>query len=97
MSRLRSVVYELDAFDQSWIVGCSCTGPSSRIRMSASIGRVILTRIIHEGRREAFETETRSGFWQVRAVKTYLPSAEKAEQEKPYRARGSDDGVGFYE
>jgi hypothetical protein len=49
----------------------------------------VLARIIHECRREAFETETRRGFSQVRPTEAYVPSVEKAEREKPQRARGS--------
>ncbi len=47
--------------------------------------------IIHECRREAFETEARRGFSQVRPTQAYRQSVEEAEREKPRRARGSDE------
>ena len=49
-----------------------------------------LTRTIHECRREAFETEARRGFSQVRPTEAYMQSVEEAEREKPRQARGSD-------
>ena len=57
----------------------------------------LLARIIHECRREAFETEARRGFSQVRPTEAYLQSVEEAEREKPRRARGSDDVAGIHE
>jgi hypothetical protein len=57
----------------------------------------LLARIIHEYRREAFETEARRGFSQVRPTEAYLQSVEEAEREKPRRARGSDDVAGIHE
>jgi hypothetical protein len=56
-----------------------------------------LARIIYECRREAFETEARQGFSQVRPTQAYWKSVEKAEREKPCRARGSDAVVGVHE
>ena len=56
-----------------------------------------LARIIHECRREAFETEARRGFSHVRPTQAYLQSVEEAEREQPRRARGSDDGAGIHE
>ena len=56
-----------------------------------------LARTIHECRREAFETEARRGFSQVRPTEAYLQSVEEAEREKPRRARGSDDGADIHE
>ncbi|MBI4001236.1 MAG: hypothetical protein HY348_05580, partial [Nitrospira defluvii] len=53
-------------------------------------GLLDLARIIHECRREAFETEARRGFSHVRPTEAYLQSVEEAEREKPRRARGSD-------
>jgi hypothetical protein len=52
---------------------------------------------MHECRREAFETEARRGFSQVRPTQAYLQSVEEAEREKPRRARGSDDVAGIHE
>ena len=57
----------------------------------------MLTRIIHECRREAFEPEARRGFSQVRPTQAYWQSVEEAEREKPRRARGSDDVAGIHE
>jgi hypothetical protein len=54
-------------------------------------------RIIHECRREAFETEARRGFSQVRPTEAYMQSVEEAEREKPRRTRGSDDVAGIHE
>jgi hypothetical protein len=54
-------------------------------------------RIIHECRHEAFETEARRGFSQVRPTQVYWQSVEEAEREKPRRARGSDDAAGIHE
>ena len=54
-------------------------------------------RIIHECRREAFETEARRGFSQVRPTQAYWQSVEEAERDKPRRARGSDDVAGIHE
>jgi hypothetical protein len=59
--------------------------------------RESLTRIIHESRRKAFETEARRGFSQVRPTEAYWQSVEEAEREKPCRARGSGDAAGIYE
>jgi len=56
-----------------------------------------LARIIHECRREAFETEVRRGFSPVRPTQVYRQSVEEAEREKPRRARGSDAGAGIHE
>jgi hypothetical protein len=56
-----------------------------------------LTRTIHECRREAFETEARRGFSQVRPMQTYLQSVEEAIREKARRARESDDVAGIHE
>ena len=56
-----------------------------------------LTRTIHECRREAFETEARRGFSQVRPTEAYIQSVEEAEREKPRQARGSDDVAGIHE
>jgi len=57
----------------------------------------LLARIIHECRREAFETEARRGISQVRPTQAYWQSVEEAEREKPRRARGSDDVAGIHE
>jgi len=56
-----------------------------------------LARTIHECRREAFETEARRSFPQVRPTEAYWQSVEEAEREKPRRARGSDDIGGIHE
>jgi hypothetical protein len=48
-------------------------------------------------RREAFETEARRGFSQVRPTEAYWQSVEEAEREKPRRARGSNDGADIHE
>ncbi len=56
-----------------------------------------LARAIYEYRREAFETEARRGFSQVRPTEAYWQSVEEAEREKPRRARGSDDVAGIHE
>jgi hypothetical protein len=56
-----------------------------------------LTRIIHECRSEAFKTEARLGFSQIRPPQTKAQSVEEAEREKPCRARGSDDVAGIHE
>ena len=58
---------------------------------------ISLARIIHEYRRETFETEARLGFSQVRPTQAYRQSVEEAEREKPSRARGSDDVAGIHE
>ena len=47
-----------------------------------------LAQTIHECRCEAFETEARRGFSQVRPTEAYSQSVEEAEREKPRRARG---------
>jgi hypothetical protein len=56
-----------------------------------------LAWIIHECRREAFETEARWGFWQVRPTEVYVQSVEEVEREQPRRARGSGDVAGIHE
>ena len=56
-----------------------------------------LARIIHECRREAFETEARRGFSHVRPTQAYLQSVEEAEREQPRRARESNDAAGIHE
>ena len=58
---------------------------------------MLLARIIHECRREAFETEARRGFSQVRPTRANAQSVEEAEREKPRRTRGSDDVTGIHE
>ena len=65
--------------------------------MLAAVFTILLARIIHECRREAFEAEARRGFSQVRPTQAYLQSVEEAEREKPRRARASDDGTGIHE
>jgi len=57
----------------------------------------LLAWIIHECRREAFETEARRGFSQVRLTEAYSQSVEEAEREKPRRARGSNGVAGIHE
>ena len=69
--------------------------PCERVRRGSEAAT--LARIIHECRREAFETEARRGFSQVRPTEAYLQSVEEAEREKPRRARGSDDVAGIHE
>ncbi|HSF68042.1 MAG TPA: hypothetical protein VLA67_11515 [Nitrospiraceae bacterium] len=54
-------------------------------------------RIIHECRRETFETAARLGFSQVRPTEAYSQSVEEAEREKSRRTRGSDDVAGIHE
>ena len=54
-------------------------------------------RIIHECRREAFETDARRGFSHVRPTQAYVQSVEEAEREQPRRARESDDEAGMTE
>ena len=56
-----------------------------------------MTRIIHECRREAFETEARRGFSQVWPTQAYVQSVEETEREKPRWARGSDDVAGIHD
>ena len=56
-----------------------------------------LIRIIYECRREAFETEARRGFSQVRPMEAYLQCVEEAEREKPRRVRVSGDVAGIHE
>jgi hypothetical protein len=56
-----------------------------------------LARMIHECRCDAFETDARRGFSQVRPTQAYVQSVEEAEREQPRRARGSDDGAGIHE
>ena len=55
--------------------------------------RAVQARTIHEYRHEAFETEARRGFSQVRPTEAYSQSVEEAEREKPRRARGSDESI----
>jgi len=69
--------------------------PCERVRRGREADT--LARIIHECRSEAFETEARRGFSQVRPTQAYLRSVEEAEREKPRRARGSDDVAGIHE
>ncbi len=57
----------------------------------------LLARTIHEGRREAFETDAHRGFSHVRPTQAYRQSVEEAEREQSRRARGSDDGAGLHE
>jgi hypothetical protein len=57
----------------------------------------LLARIIHECLPEAFETEARRVFSQVRPTQAYFQSVEEVEREKPSRARRSDDAAGVYE
>jgi len=56
-----------------------------------------LAWIIHECRRELFETEARRGFSQVRPTQAYLQSIEEAEREESRRVRGSGDVTGIHE
>jgi hypothetical protein len=66
-------------------------------KITARLLVFLVARIIHECRREAFETEARRCFSQVRPTQAYRQSVEEAEREKPLRARGSDDVAGIYE
>jgi len=54
-------------------------------------------RIIHEHRREAFETEARRSLSQVMPTEAYLQSVEESERAKPRRERESDDVAGIHE
>jgi len=56
-----------------------------------------LARVIHECRREVFETDARRSFSHVRPTQVYWQSVEEAEREQPRRARGSDTGAGIRE
>ena len=58
---------------------------------------LLLARIIHECRREVFETEARRGCSHVRPTQAYWQSVEEAEREQPRRATGSDAGAGIDE
>ncbi len=69
--------------------------PLARVRFGVNVGEV-LARIIHECRREAFETEARRGFLHVRLTQAYLQSVEEAEREKSRRSIGSDAGAGIH-
>jgi hypothetical protein len=53
--------------------------------------------IIHECRREAFETEAFRGLSQVWPMLANAQSVEEAEREKLRQARGSDDVAGIDE
>jgi len=74
----------------------SCLGMLDKT-LSISCQDWELARIIHECRREAFETEARRGFSQVRPTQAYWQSVEEAEREQPRRARGSDGVAGIHE
>ena len=69
--------------------------PCERVRRGSEAA--MLARIIHECRREAFETEARRSFSQVRPTQAYMQSVEEAEREKPRRAKGSGDVAGIHE
>ena len=45
---------------------------------------------------EAFATEARRGFSQVRLTQAYFQYVEEAEREKPRRASGSNDVAGAF-
>jgi hypothetical protein len=66
-------------------------------KITARLLVFLVARIIHECRREAFETEARQGFSQVRPTQAYRQSVEEDDREKPRRARGSDDVAGIHE
>jgi hypothetical protein len=66
-------------------------------KITARLLVFLVARTIHECRREAFETEARRGFSQVRPTQAYRQSVEEADREKPRRARGSDDVAGIHE
>ena len=66
-------------------------------KITARLLVFLAARIIHESRREAFETEARRDFSQVRPREAYLRSVEEAEREKPRRAKGSNDVAGIHE
>ena len=78
-----------------------CPRHDASLRKMRAIGsgrlRAPLARLIHECRRESFETEARRGFSQVRPTQAYWQSAEEAERENPRRVRGSDDVIGTHE
>jgi hypothetical protein len=57
----------------------------------------VLARIIHEWRCEAFKTEARLGFLQVKPTEANAQSVEETEGEKLRRARGLDDVAGIHE
>jgi len=63
----------------------------------ADLFSILLARIIHEYRLEAFETEARRGFSQVRPTEAGVQSVEEAEREQPRRVIGSDDVAGIHE
>jgi hypothetical protein len=67
------------------------------ISYSPRVVRRFLPRIIRECCREAFETEVRRGFSQVRLTEACVQSVEEAEREKPRRASGSDDVADIHE
>ena len=68
-----------------------------RRRPDGNIEELVLSRIIHEYRREVFEAEARRGFSHVRPTEAYVQSVEEAERDKPRRTRESDDGAGIHE
>ena len=51
--------------------------------------------MMHEYRREAFETEARQGFSHLRSTQMHWQSVEEAEREPPRRTGGSGTGVGL--
>jgi hypothetical protein len=89
---------KLSASDPLNLVGIILPGPrvpavpsNFLVFRGGDMVRAVQARTIHEYRHEAFETEARRGFSQVRPTEAYGQSVEEAEREKPRRARGSDD------
>ena len=72
---------------------CVAVGNSIRVRVNVQG----VAGIIRECRCEAFETEARRGFPQVRPTEANAQSVEEAERETLCRARGSDDVAGIHE
>ena len=63
----------------------------------ANLYDIALAWIIHEYRREAFETEARRGFSHGWPTQAYRQSVEETEGGKLRRARRSGGGAGIHE
>jgi hypothetical protein len=60
------------------------------------LAALFLARTFRKCRREAFETNARRGFSQIRPTQAYWQAVEEAERGTPGRARGSNDLAGIH-
>jgi len=82
--RLVGLVYLVDlVYPVSLVQPNNQDKPNNSLLPLADIFNILLARIIHECHREAFETEARRGFSQVRPTRRTLSPSRRPNEKSP--------------